>query len=288
MLARRPQGLTLLELVVVIAILVVLMVLLIPALQSARSPARRTICATNLKNLALAAVEHEFTHGALPGYLQSFGTFPGGADPSEPRGQQYTVGAHAKIGTWAITLMPNLGAQTTYEHWTEDKYPLLSSVTIVDGAYNRRAVPKLPIFICPQSDHEGKDVAAHIYVANCGLTGTASLSLTEASKRANGAFNNQYDGPSMLGDKTPVGPSVRIDDFKDGTGNTLCCLPRTCKHSHGIVLASSRCVRIGRCRWYCSARTSSWSPSLPSIIRLSCGTPTTRSGCTRTRRRRRS
>ncbi|WP_164104584.1 DUF1559 family PulG-like putative transporter [Candidatus Laterigemmans baculatus] len=221
MLGHRRTGITLLEVLVVIAIIVVLMGLLMPAMQSSHTEYRRTECANNLRNLALAAVQYEVANGELPGYLHDFGTFPGGTDPSEPLGDGYPAEAHAKIGTWAVTLMPYLGHQPTYEHWTEDKYPLLSSVSTVDGTYNRRALPNLPTFICPKSVGEAKGIARNSYVANCGVTGTTPLPFAEASKTANGAFNNKYGGPSMLGDATSTGPPVRIDHFRDGTSTTL-------------------------------------------------------------------
>ena len=66
MTARRRNGFTLLELLVVVTILGVLVALLLPAVQSAREASRQAQCKNNLKQISLAVLNHLDTQGHFP------------------------------------------------------------------------------------------------------------------------------------------------------------------------------------------------------------------------------
>ena len=101
------NGFTLVELLVVIAIIGILVALLLPAVQSAREAARRTQCINNLRQIGLAAINHESTHGFLPaggwGHLWT-------GDPD------MGVGAR-QPGGWPFAIMPFIEESSAYGTW---------------------------------------------------------------------------------------------------------------------------------------------------------------------------
>lgn len=230
---RTQSGFTLVELLVVIAIIGILMGLTIPAVNSARETARKNECATHMKNLALAGVQYASNKGELPGWVQNYGTFSGASDPSDPSATAAPAG-HEKLGSWVVALLPYLDAQPTYEHWTEDRYPIIDGadgeLSAVSGGYHELAAPNLAIMQCPSNPATIDEAGKNNYVSNNGLvpfsigTGASMVSVgfTGSMDRPNGAFNNKFAG-SVAG--TPpiasVGQRVRLDDFKDGQGFTM-------------------------------------------------------------------
>jgi prepilin-type N-terminal cleavage/methylation domain-containing protein/prepilin-type processing-associated H-X9-DG protein len=127
---------TLIELLAVIAIIGTLVALLMPAVQAARESSRRCQCASNLKELGLAASEYENTHKLLPSSDRPPGLI------TAPRISGLTK------------LLPYVGKAARYElydftkNWSDD--------TGADGGNLALTSEPVPIFQCPSSPQAGR------------------------------------------------------------------------------------------------------------------------------------
>jgi prepilin-type N-terminal cleavage/methylation domain-containing protein len=103
---RSRVGFTLVELLVVIAIIGVLVALLLPAVQAAREAARRASCANNVRNLALAVLNHEEARGQFP-------TSHGAAFAGEAVTSSGTFISQSGVG-WILNTLPQLEQQALF------------------------------------------------------------------------------------------------------------------------------------------------------------------------------
>ncbi|MGE3314896.1 MAG: DUF1559 domain-containing protein [Planctomycetaceae bacterium] len=122
-MSRRSfrSGFTLIELLVVIAIIAVLIALLLPAIQQAREAARRTQCANNLKQIALALHNyHDINRCFPPGMISNLFfdainiNLQRYTDEDEPI---YDPGFGLHGTSWMLQMLPQIEQNNCYDEW---------------------------------------------------------------------------------------------------------------------------------------------------------------------------
>ena len=186
MSVNKKKAFTLVELLVVIAIIGVLVALLLPAIQAARESARRSQCSTNLKQLGVACQNHHDTYRYLPG--------AGSDGPT-----QTCCNATERTGwSWAFYLTPFIEQSAVFEEPTDS----VVAVTVI------------PTYYCPtRRGAKTYNGSAHSDYAACGGSTSGNIG-------RDGAFCKQW-ATLPLAAKTPPTERRRMDDFLDGTTNTL-------------------------------------------------------------------
>jgi prepilin-type N-terminal cleavage/methylation domain-containing protein/prepilin-type processing-associated H-X9-DG protein len=108
---HNPDGFTLVELLVVIAIVAILITLLLPAVNSAREAARRIQCANNLRQLGLAVINYEGTHGNLP----PAGIVEKNPDANLVQGEFDPISG--QMLSWIVLVLPFAEEQSLYDQF---------------------------------------------------------------------------------------------------------------------------------------------------------------------------
>jgi prepilin-type N-terminal cleavage/methylation domain-containing protein/prepilin-type processing-associated H-X9-DG protein len=208
-MSQRRSAFTLIELLVVIAIIAILMALLLPAVQKVREAANKMLCASNLRQIALAAHNYHNDFNKLP--PGSFGQSPTPVPVSASEAQN--AGA-------LVVLLPYLEQDNLYKIVTQPGAGTARGVHLavnqgdanwwtLNLAYTG-AQTKLKIFQCP-SDTLYEDVSSvflFLYAENGtfpnlarGTAGDLQLGRSNYAPVAGtgGRFFFQYPAPNPLG-----------------------------------------------------------------------------------------
>ena len=225
---RKSPGFTLVELLVVIAIIGMLVALLLPAIQAAREAARRTQCINNVKQMALAAANHESAKGVFPpGRLFPDWTDASGTTAKGTTNYAEDIPPTDKTGFYSVHvwLLPYMEANNVYQlidfKIAHEKMMLSGEGgTPVNSNYAAYASAQ-SLFICPSDANTGQVVSENNYRSNFGgSTPGAGASGNSVSE------NSLQQGPF---DKWPVGGNgaftmgrrgLKTKDYVDGLSKT--------------------------------------------------------------------
>lgn len=156
---RAQRGFTLVELLVVIAIIGVLAAMLLPAVQSCREAARRTVCRNNLAQLGLALHNYEMAWSVLP------------AGTLEAQGPIHTKPAGYHLN-WIASILPYIEEGVAYRN-----------IDFSVGAYHKNnakvSAHLVPVLVCPTDS----GIGAFSNYAGCHHDAEAPIDVTN-----NGSF----------------------------------------------------------------------------------------------------
>ncbi|MFM8413857.1 MAG: DUF1559 domain-containing protein [Planctomycetota bacterium] len=194
---------SLVELLVVIAIIASLIGILLPAVQSARESARRTSCASKLRQLGLAVLVHESAKRRLPaGYVSDAArqpTDPGSRDRPPGTGWGMLIAAYLEESALADRYRPAAGIGIG----ATENQPIVTASPAVfrcpsDGG------PAAPFLVLSESASphpSGARLGRSSYVGNSGHAEPWAEPLESWERHANGPlYRNSWLSVSRIGD----------------------------------------------------------------------------------------
>jgi prepilin-type N-terminal cleavage/methylation domain-containing protein/prepilin-type processing-associated H-X9-DG protein len=214
---HRRAGFTLVELLVVIAIIGILVALLLPAIQFAREAARRTSCLNNLKQVGLAAIQHENVHRHYANHTDSM---------------------NLRMGSWITSIMPFMEEKVVFDEWQKVVGHNSSSSTITLSIHQVMATPVASLY-CPSR----RPVAAYpgsepfiVFSVPSGLprlTAHTDYALNGGAAQRPDEFAVKWPGIwERVGGPENSPKRVRYKDIKDGLSKTYLIAEKAMSSRH--------------------------------------------------------
>jgi type II secretory pathway pseudopilin PulG len=175
---KDHRAFTLVELLGTIAIIGLLIALLLPAVQSARESSRRTTCAGNMRQIALALQSYHAANGAMPmlnmnmapqATLKDYQT----CTNSRCYTQSYQWG---KPDTWAAAILPQLEQLTLFNafDFTRSISSTTPSASQLAPNYTLIQTKVLSNFVCPSDPIAANPILSNRRSADWGPSPTSN------------------------------------------------------------------------------------------------------------------
>lgn len=209
--SERRRGLTLVELIVVIFILLILLALLMPAVRTAREPARRVQCMTNLRLIGLALHNYHHTHNVFPSAMGGTGVGPTDND------------GNANRLSGLVALTPFLEASDFFETISSEQtfagqtYPPMGPAPWVKE-YPPWHTPT-PQFWCPSD--RSRQSADHVPATNYAF--------------CIGDIAREIHAPAQTRGMFAPGRTTTIDELTDGLANTIAMSEIAVKREREVI-----------------------------------------------------
>ena len=234
------KGFTLVELLVVIAIIGILIGMLLPAVQQVREAARRSQCSNNLKQVVLAAHNHESALQVFPaGRL-------GSDNANEPTSTSSVTGLemHSLGASAFVLLLPYMEQNAAFNQISLDEVPIWqagsawaepsgSGASVIQACIDVLG-EQLPMLVCPSDNLEPVVAADVVHGTTFGpATGSYAFCMGEYDTGIQGVkkrgepfrVNNSeedYGGVFHYGGKGGFN-KFGFKDIADGSSNTIFC-----------------------------------------------------------------
>lgn len=199
------KAFTLIELLVVIAIIAVLIGLLVPAVQKVRDAANRMSSQNNIKQLVLACLNFDSTHGSLPGLAPA---------PSGTNSTSFGYSVHARI-------LPFIEQENLGRAFDPNATPLFTGTFPVSLRLNpalaATAATPVKTFLCPG---DGQN-PLYTVITGGGTHAGTNYVVNIGSGQVGTGFGNTYDPRLPTDGLFWYGSRVKVSDILDGSTNTI-------------------------------------------------------------------